>query len=116
MTEEEKKEMSKNILAILGIPVFIVLLFIAFIPLGIFNAWVSLKLYNWFFLPIHGFPHLNIWWIWGIGILIARYTSDPVSTEDDKKPTKFIGKLIGRIIVGLLALLLGYVLKGHIHA
>jgi len=112
---ETDNENAKNLLAVLGIPVFVVLLFVAFIPFGIYNAWVTQKLYNWFLLPIHGFPHLNLWWVWGITLLIGRFTSDRTD-EDDKNFKKFMGKMIGKVFVGLLVLLAGYILKGHIHA
>lgn len=99
-------------LKLLEIPTIIVLILIAFILLGIFDAWVTQKLYNWFLLPLRT-PHLNLWHIWGISLIINRFTYTDSKTDED--PKKKLGKsIVTGLILGSLALLIGYILKSHI--
>ena len=36
------------------------------LALGLFGAFVMLKLYNWFILTVFEFPVLTVWQIWGV--------------------------------------------------
>lgn len=101
-------------LKLLAIPTIIVLLLILFIPIGLFNAWVTQKLYNWFLLPL-GTPHLNLWHVWGISLIINRFTYTTSKDDNSEDAKKKLGKSIFTgLILGVLALLIGYVLKSHI--
>lgn len=111
MTDDEKKEASKNLLAVLGIPVFILLLIIAFVPLGIFNAWAVQKMYIWFLLPL-GAPALNLWHVFGISILIRHFTN--TTSDKDKTGKEVLGGIAKSVISTLFMLLLGWIIKGQI--
>jgi hypothetical protein len=108
-------ELSKALLAVLGIPVLVVLIFIAMIPFALWSAWVEQKLYGWFLLPIKGFPHLNLWWVYGITLLIGALTYSYQKTDKDAKVGKEIGAVFGRAFGLAVILLVGYLIKGHIH-
>lgn len=103
-----KDEDGKNLLAVLGIPVLVALILIAFIPLGLFNAWAVQKMYIWFALPL-GAPALNLAHVWGFSLIANHYL---YRAEDNNK--KWAGKLIGSLLGTLLMLLIGFILKSHI--
>lgn len=100
------------IIALFAIPGVILLIMILMIPFALFNAWVSKTLYDWFILPL-GAPALTIWHMWGIALLVSRFTPTPEYKEGEGMG-KALGKLAGVVIGGLLALLVGYFVKGMI--
>jgi hypothetical protein len=65
MSESNTNENTITELKILAAPTIIIGLIVLLIPFGIWNAFVVLRLYNWFLLPLHA-PSLNLWHIWGI--------------------------------------------------
>lgn len=95
-------------IAWLAAPWIILLAIIAFLPLGIFRAWVVQKLYVWFLIPLN-FPALNLWHVFGISLLISQFKS-----SDSEKDPKFLQNILVNILGNLLALGLGYIVKGHI--
>lgn len=103
------------ILALLGIPMLLVLIVLAGIPLSLLSAWVAQKLYIWFLLPLHA-PVLNLWHIWGIIMLVNLLTANYASATTDNKSSvaKYAGYVIGRIIGPLAVLAVAYLIKGHI--
>lgn len=103
MTNEDKK----NVLTILGIPMLFVFMIIAFLPLGLFNAWALQKMYGWFLIPL-GLPALNLWHVWGIMMIINHIK--PMQTDD----TKLWISIAKGVYATCLMLLIGYLLKGHI--
>lgn len=102
-----------KMLRALAIPTIVLSIFVLMIPFALFNAWVALTLYNWFLVPL-GLPAVNIWHMWGIMLLIGRFKG--INTEDskDSEISKAIGELAVVILGGLLALLIGLILKGLI--
>ena len=103
-------------LKILAVPTVVVsmlaVILIIGIPIGFLNAWVTQKLYEWFLLPLH-FPHINLWEIYGITLLISHLR--PTPTSDKKNSFKdTMGTVIGQLLGAFLALLIGYFVKGHI--
>jgi hypothetical protein len=106
-------EDQKNVLAILGLPVAIGLFILLLIPFGILNAWVVQKLYEWFLLPL-GLPALNLWHVWGILTIIVFL--EPLSKSNKKITPKILLTSMVRVVFSAaFALLLGFILKGHIH-
>lgn len=106
-----KDDTGKDVLALLGIPVFLVLILIAFIPLGLFNAWAVQKMYIWFLLPL-GLPALNLLHIWGISLLVSHYTVNMDGRK--KKKGETWSALFASLIATLLMLAIGFVIKSHI--
>jgi hypothetical protein len=108
---------SDKLLIALGIPVLYGLigsfLFIVMIPIALFQSWIVQKMYDWFLLPIKGFPHLNLWHVWGIVLLISVLSNYVTTTEDDSTKKALI-KVFGRMIGLLIILVIGYFIKGHI--
>lgn len=100
---------SKTLLAVLGIPVLIVLMFTMFVPLGLFNAWAVQKMYIWFLLPL-GAPAINIAHTWGISLILNHYLFNRSDTSSKKWWKPLAASLFG---TGFM-LLMGFILKGHI--
>src|SRR5947209_1049627 len=95
----------KTALALLGIPTLFLLVIVAMIPFSLFTAWVAQKLYIWFLLPLHA-PHLNLWHVWGITLLVSLFTTSTSNSSNKGKDTaEIIGSLIGHLISPLLLLL-----------
>lgn len=106
-----KDDDAKTLLALLGIPVMVLLMIIAFLPLGLFNAWTTQKMYIWFLLPL-GFPAINLWHVWGITMLITHVTWR--ADKDSKIDKKFFQGIVSRVIGVLIMLGVSYLVKGHI--
>lgn len=104
---KEDKQTALLVLAIPGLLVFAILVMIVF---GLYYAFIAKVLYDWFVLPLGG-PELNIWHIWGLILLINVLKGFNTSKTDDDKAGL---RLLGAILAGLLALGLGFVLKGLI--
>jgi hypothetical protein len=99
-------------LALLAIPGVILAMLVVMIPFALFNAWVTKTLYDWFILPL-GAPALSIWHMWGISLLASRFLPSP-EYKGDGSVAKAVGKLIDFVLAGLLALLIGYFVKGMV--
>lgn len=100
-------------IALLAVPTILVLTLLIAVPFALFNAWVVLTLYNWFALPL-GAPELNIWHAWGLMLLASRFTSGNLNTKTEEDTKKAWGKIAMYIVASLLALLIGFVIKGLI--
>lgn len=103
-----KDDDKKNLLAVLGFPVFVALVLILFIPLGLFNAWAVQKMYIWFALPL-GAPALNLAHVWGFSLILNHYL---FRSESDKKGAW--GRVGMSLFSTLLMLLIGFILKAYI--
>ncbi len=106
-------DMKAGALVAILAPVFVVGIVILTLPFSLYNAFVVSKMYAWFVVPL-GAPTLNIWWIWGIMMLIGLVV--PINTATDEKSSwqKSVGLLLARLLGASLVLLFGYILKGHI--
>lgn len=112
MEKSKDNETARDFLVLLGIPVFVALVFLALVPIGLFNAWAVQKMYIWFILPL-GAPALNLWHVWGISLIINHFTMD--SYKDNASTTKkTFTKLAVSLIATALMLLLGWIIRGHI--
>lgn len=111
MDKTKDNETARNFLAILGAPVLLMLIFIAVLPIGIFNAWVAQKLYIWFVIPM-GAPAINLWHVYGLILLINLLKSS--SSSEDKSTAKHLGSILGTVVGALLILLIAFIVKGHI--
>lgn len=109
---KDSRDTAISTLVILAMPVILSLLVIVTLPLALFNAWAAQKMYDWFLLPIHGFPHLNLWHVYGITLLIGLFSA--TQTNSKKSFSDSMAAIVGKIIATLLVLLIGYIIKGHI--
>ena len=110
--EKQTEKDNNTALVMLAIPGVILAMLVVMIPFALFNAWVAKTLYDWFVLPL-GAPVLSIWHMWGIALLVSRFLPSPEYKEDGDIG-KAIGKLIGFVLAGFLALLIGYFVQGMI--
>lgn len=108
--KNDKEDMA---IAILAVPTILVLALIIAVPFALFNAWIALTLYNWFALPL-GAPELNIWHAWGLMLLASRFTSSSLNSKTEEDGKKAWGKIAVYILGSLLALLIGFIIKGLI--
>jgi hypothetical protein len=98
----------KAVLLLLAMPTIIGGIIIAMIPISLFRAWVLQQLYKWFLLPL-GLPHLNIWQIWGILLIVGLVTYDSNKARD--KDSKWWSPFLGHVVAGLLTLLIGFIIQ-----
>lgn len=106
MDNEDKK----NLLAILGVPVMMIGIVLLATPFALLTAWAVQKLYGWFVLPL-GAPQLNLWHVWGLMLMVNLIKP---ARSNDNNTTKTLIHLAATIFTALLAVLLGYLIKGHI--
>lgn len=105
----------KNLLIILAMPTIIIGIWLISFPIGLFDAWIIQKLYGWFALPL-GAPALNLLHIYGFMLIIniLRFKNDPNAKKDKNTATTIIAAILSTVIVGLLALLVGWIIKNYI--
>jgi hypothetical protein len=113
MNDQPTDKNAIKVLAIMATPVIIAMLLVLYLPLGLFNAWALQKMYQWFLVPF-GAPHVNVWEVWGVYLLISRLIFHSEDDKDNKKIKIWSGVVSG-VFATLLMLLIGYFLKGHIH-
>lgn len=106
-------EKDDTALKVLALPVVLLIALFIAIPFALFNAFVVLNLYNWFiYEQIANAPALNIWHTWGIMILLSRINLK-IDIEN-KDANKSALNLVVYVFSGLLALLIGFIIKGFI--
>lgn len=96
-------------------PLLAILLLIITLPIGLYNAFVVSQMYHWFVVPL-GAPSLNIWWIWGLILTLGLIKGTKIDkAKDERTDTQKFLEIFIELIAMTLVLLVGLVLKGHIH-
>lgn len=72
MTSKREYSLGQAALLFTAIPVVMFGLGVAMLPLGLLNAWIAYKLWNWFAVPYFHAPHIGVWLmlvtIWFFGL------------------------------------------------
>lgn len=91
-----------SVIAFLGV-------YIIFLPIGLLVAYIRTKLWDWFVVPYFHLPHVSVWVMFGISILLAtfNYVDNNKKNEDNKQ--NFINALLWYVLQ-LVALGIGYVI------
>lgn len=102
------KEDTKNLMAIMGLPVVILLLILINIPTALLTAWAIQKMYIWFLIPL-GLPALKLVTIWAMILIFNRLTF----TYDGEKSTakKVIAGMFASVFITFVMLGMGLVLR-----
>jgi hypothetical protein len=80
--ERQQDEGLKALLIVFGVPLVMVGIQLAFLPLSLFYAWVSMHLWNWFCAPYLGLKQIGVLPMYGLHLWIGL---QKLKVEDDDK-------------------------------
>lgn len=93
------------------------LLIIAFIPLYLMTAWMRSVMWSWFAVPYLHLPPVDIWPMFGIGLLVSAFSVKIPSLKkemyDSGLGSRIASALIGEwVVFGLAYAIHHWILKG----
>jgi hypothetical protein len=93
-------------------------IYILLLPIGLFMAWMRVEMWNWFVVPYFHAPHISVWLMFALGILITSvtYNGNP-ELKDDHYKASMGARLAVPFIVQMTSFCVAYlihiwVLKG----
>jgi hypothetical protein len=89
-----------------------ILIYILFVPLGLFYAWMRVKMWDWFVVPYFQLPHISVWLMYALGLLI--YMLKPDNTQQFKDEY-YKASETSRIFVPMLVQLFSFLVAWIIH-
>lgn len=108
----DNNEPVNKVLLALGLPTIVAVFVLLTIPFSLLYAWATQTLYIWFIqTPFPHAPHPNLWEVWGVMMLLQMII---VVENKSEEGSKAIWQFVGRVLGIFVALIIGYIIKGHI--
>jgi len=95
---------------------YFALLLLSSLPFSLIGAWARVKMWDWFVVPYLHLPHISIWVMYGLTLLIGSFSDSPSEKQSNEKK-KFFAMyvpVLARTAMNLIALLLAYFVHTYI--
>lgn len=104
MTNSTNETTESKLVAVLAAPWIILLM----TPFGILRAWIIQTIYTWFLVPI-GAPHLNLWRVYGLTLLIGLLAPPPSKAPDGLSDA--LSSAVARVVAAFIVLGVCFIIK-----
>jgi len=93
------------------VPLFTSLVFVLFLPLYLFAAWMRVKMWDWFMVPYFHAPHVSVWLMFAIGLFVSLFqnSAHPELKKEFYKASE-AARIWGPIVVQLITFGLAYLI------
>lgn len=108
MEDEKKLTVTEALFVFPAAVVVVAGLFVLMLPFTVLSAWIRLQVWEWFAVPYLHLPHLTLWSMFGVGVLIGLFRTHEWNRDDKKSTSSIFSNMAIELSLEFMALGVGY--------